>query len=628
MVPTNTLASVPPVVLSGQLASVIERGVPCDYSIAGIPFRVKPSQQDPILWDLRSSEKEQFDSSGQAGENSFGDWWLRSQSTFHGGQGQKYLDSNARDDEISRTRYLDSVGVFPHEAGQLTIAGQLTSTAAGRKLAEQVTWSAVDKLAVASNSTNQVYVSTLPALSGTTTVTLGASGIPTAMTGDGVNLYVAIADKIYRINSAGTATLIHSTDIPFSGPVAIGFAKQRLILCIANQVFELDPNPPSPPVTTHTVHYTNPSTDYVYTAVAEGPNGIYLSGYSGTKSDVSSMSVTEVGGTIVLGPPVVQLRLPPRELVQDIFFYVGSLFALATTNGARVGSFTPYGQPQLGSLLMEGTSTKSLTGDGTLIYVGAQDSVWWIDLATPTDQVGGYSHAKLAAGVGNTTSDKVHAVEVYQGLVFGCTDDGRLITQPSYAPATTATLTTSWSRFGTTEPKRLHYVTVEGDFPEVAGIDSVLSVVVENAEGETVSFNVAGGGDNFEFSCQGLAASQAFRLYFTMHDNSTGHGVLLRSWQMKALPTPARFPEVTLPLMCFDLEEAMGEEPIGYPGFSKDRLLALLEFARRSDQVTVQDKAFNVNYQAMVSRIQFRQDVGPGVTGKTGGILNVVLKQV
>lgn len=623
----NTPAVRVPVVLSGQLMSVIERGVPSDYTIAGIPFRVKPDQQDPLLWDLRSSEKEQFDSSGEAGENSFGDWWLRSQSTFHGGQGQKYLDSGSRDEDVSRTRFETSNAAYPHEPGQLTIAGQLTSTAAGRKLAEQVTWSAVDKLAIASNSTNQIYVSTLPGMTGSSTIPLGASGIPAAMTSDGENLYVAIADKIYRVNAAGTATLIHSTDIPFSGPVALGFAKQRLILCIANKVWELDPNPAAPPTTAHTAHYTNPSTGYVYTSVSEGPNGIYLSGYSGTKSDVSSMSVTEVAGTIVLGPPVVQLRTPPRELVMDVFFYVGSLFALATTNGARVGSFTPYGQPQLGSLLMEGTSARSLTGDGTLIYVGAQNSVWWIDLASPTDQVGGYAHAMMCDGIGNTSTDKMHAIEVFNGLVFGCTDDGRLISQPTYAPGT-ATLITSWSRFGTTEPKRLHYVSIEGELPAVAGIDNVLSVVVENAEGETVTFNIAGGGDNFEFSCQGLSASQAFRLHFTLRDNSTGHGVLLRSWQLKALPTPARFPEVTLPLMCNDEETAMNQEPVGYLGFAKDRLLALLEYARRSDQVTVSDTAFGINYQAMVSRVQFRQDVGPGSTGKSGGVLNVILKQV
>lgn len=621
---TPTLASLVPVVFSSQLQAVIDRDVPCDYAINGIPFRIKPDQQDPLVHDLRSSEKEQFDNSQQAGENSFGDWWLRSQGSFHGGQGQKYLDSS--DPEIARIRFLESTAVYPHEPGQLTIAGQLTSTPTGRKLAEQVAWANVDKLAVASNSTNQVYVSTLPGLTGTTTVTLGASGIPTAMTSDGENLYVAIADRIYRINSAGTAT--HIYDAVFTGPVAMGFAKQRLIVCIANSVYELDPNPLTPPDPLPAAHYVNPSTGYIYTSVSEGPNGIYLSGYSGPKSDVSMMSVAESAGSIVLGPPVVQLRTPPRERIMDVFFYVGSLFALATTNGARVGSFTPYGQPQMGSLLMEGTPARSLTGDGTLIYVGAQDSVWWIDLSTPTDNVGGFAHAKMASGVGSSTTDYVHAIEVYQGLVYGCTDDGRLISQPSYAPAAEATLTTSWSRFSTTEPKRLHYVSVEGDFPVVAGIDNILSVTVENAEGDTVTFGVAGGASNFEFSCQGLDASQAFRLHFTLRDSDTGHGVLLRSWQMKARPTPPRFPEVTLPLMCNDEEAGVTQEPVGYHGFAKDRLLSLLEFARRSDQVTVQDRILGINYQAELSRVQFRQDVGLGDNGKFGGVLNVVLKQV
>lgn len=621
----NTPATTLPVVFSGLLQSVVDRSVPCDFSIANIPFRASPSQQDPLLWDLRSSEKEQFDSSQQAGENSFGDWWLRSQSSFHGGAGQKYLDSSSP--EVARIRFDTSTAAFPHEAGELTIAGQLTSTAAGRHLCEQVEWSAVQKLAVASNSTNQIYVSTLPGLTGSVTVTLGASGIPTAMTTDGENLFVAINDRVYRVEAGGAATLIHSTDLTFSGPVALGFAKQRLILCIGNEVFELDPDPPAPPVVSHTPHYINPSTGYVYTAIAEGPNGIYLSGYSGTKSDVSSMSVTESGGTIVLGPPVVQLRMPPRERVMDVFFYVGSLFALATSNGARVGSFTPYGQPQMGALLMEGTPTQSLTGDGSLIYVGAQDSVWWIDLATATDQVGGYAYAQMATGIGSTATDAMSDIEVHEGLVFGTTAAGRLISQPSYAPGT-ATLTTSWSRFGTTEPKRPHYVTIEGEFPAVAGIDNVVSVVVENAEGATVEFGIAGGSDNFEFSCQGLAPSQAFRLHFTLRDNDTGHGVLLRSWQLKAKPTPTRFPEVTLPLMCNDLEQAERAEPIGYRGFARDRLLALLEFARRSDQVTVRDKLLGISYQAEITRAQFRQDVGLGAEGTFGGVLNVVLKQV
>lgn len=623
MPPTNTPANTPPLVLSGQLTALISAGVQHDIMIAGVPFRVKPSQEDPLLWDMRSSEKEQFDSSQQAGENSFGDWWLRSQGSFHGGAGQKYLDSG--DPDIARIRFDTSTAAYPHEAGQLTIGGQYTSTASGRGLCKQVEWSTAPKLVTASTSTNAVYVQDLPGLGGATTITLGASGTPVAMATDGTNVYVAIADKIYRINSSGVATNTHT--ITFTGPVALGFAKQRLILCVANKVYELDPNPAVPPVAVGAAHYTNPSTAYIYTSVSEGPNGIYLSGYSGAASDVASMSVTESAGTVVLGPPVVQLRMPPRERVNDVFFYLGSLFALATSNGARVGSFTPYGQPQMGSLLIKGTPCQALSADGSLIYVGGTDSVWWIDLATATDQSGGFAYSRAGTGMGATTSDTFTDLEVYNGLVYGTTAAGRLVSQTSYQPGT-ATLTTSWSRFGTTEPKRLHYITVEGDFPTIVGVDTVLTVQVETAEGQTVTFNVAGGAGNLEFSTQGLEPSQAFRLTFTLRDTGSGNGVQLRSWQMKARPTPTRFPEVTLPLMCWDEENAEGQEPIGYAGYCADRLLAILSLAGTSQQVTVQDKLLGINYQAEIERAQFRQDVGPGVNDRFGGILNVILKQV
>jgi len=624
-VATNTLPPTVPVVLSGQLLALIEQGrTQPDVVIGGIPFRVDPSQEDPLLYDLRTSEKEQFDSSQQAGENSFGDWWLRSQSSFHGGAGQRYIDSG--DPDVSRIRFDTSSAAYPHVPGELGIAGQFTSAALGRGLCEQVTWASTPKLVTASTSANQIFAATLPGLTGSTTITLGASGVPTAMTTDGVNVYVAIADKIYRVNSAGVATNTHT--LTFTGPVTMGFAKQRLIVCVANKVYELDPNPSVPPVAVGAAHYINPSTDYIYTSVSEGPNGIYLSGYSGTRSDVSSMSVAESAGTIVLGPPVVQLRMPPRELVNDVFFYVGSLFALATTNGCRVGSFTPYGQPQMGTLLIKDTPCTSLTGDGTLIYVGARDSVWWIDLSTSIDQVGGYAYACAGTGVGADPSDELTDIEVYVGgLVFATSSAGQLISQPSYAP-NTATLTTSWARFGTTEPKRLHYITVEGDFPVVGGVDSVLTVVVENAEAETVEFNIMGGAKNYEFSCQGLAASQAFRLHFTLRDAGAGNGVLLRSWQMKAKPVPTRFPEVTLPLMCWDRETPIGQPEVGYLGYARDRFLPLQALARRSEQVTVQDRVLGINYQAEVTRAQFRQDVGLSASNKFGGTLNVILKQV
>lgn len=609
----NTLL---PVVLSGQLTEASGTDETADIVIDGIPFLLYPSQEDPYVRQSTEDQREQFDNSREAGENSFGEWWLRSQATFHGGQGQAYLESSGAT-ELTRTRFSSSRYAYVHTPGEVTRAGTVTSAANTRKGSEIVTWSSVQKLITMSTATFQIHVADLPGLTSPTTVSLGATGVPTAMTTDGTNVHVAIADKIYRVNSSGTAT--HTHNLTFSGAVAMGFAKQRLIVTVGNKIYELDPNPGAPPVTVGAAHYTNPATDYVYTSVTEGANGIYLSGYSGTKSELSSMSVTESGSTVVLGPPIVQLRMPPGELINDVFFYVSSFFALATSQGVRVGAFTPYGQPQMGRLLMERIPSYSLTGSGTLIWVGANDSIWWIDLSTPLDGNGGYAHSMYVDGIGSTTTDPVSGLVVYTGgskdLVFGTTTAGRLISQPTWTAAASATITTSWARFDTVEPKRLFYVTVEGDNP-------VGTVVVENACGDSASFMVDGNADRYEYSTTQLPPCQAFRITFTLTAGT------LRSYQLKALPVPRRYKEIVLPLMCFDSEDVVAGELRGYDGFAKDRLLAMETLSENNVRVTVKDNILETSYQAMIRRLQFRQTLNPTRENSLGGILNVVLRLV
>lgn len=616
MTPTNILPGTrPPIVLSGQLAQ-LGPNADGDIIIEGIPFILGPSDQDPYVRESSEDQRDQFDTSREAGENSLGQWWLRSQSTFHGGQGQLYLESSGQS-ELTRTRFYSSRYAYVHTPGQLTRAGTVTSAVGTRKGAKIVVWSGVQKLVTMSTATFQINVASLPGLTSPTTVSLGATGVPTAMTTDGVNVYVAIADKIYRVNSSGTAIQTHN--LTFTGPVSMGFAKQRLIVTVGNKIYELDPNPPAPPVTVGAAFYTNPATDYIYTSVNEGAAGIYLSGYSGTKSELTSMSVTESGASVVLGPPIVQLRMPPGEIINDVFFYISSFFALATSNGVRVGGFTPYGQLQMGRLLMERVPSYSLTGSGTLIWVGSNDSIWWVDLSTPVDANGGYAHSMYADGLGSTTADPVSGLVVYAGandnLVFGTTTAGRLISQPTWTAAPAATLTTAWARFDTVEPKRLFYVTIEGDNP-------TCTVTVETTTGQTLSFMCDGSRARYEFSTATLVPAQAFRLTFTLT------GGTLRSYQLKALPVPQRYKEVVLPLMCFDSEEVMSGEQRGYEGYAQERLQAMETLAETNTRVTVRDNILGISYQAMIRRLQFRQYLNPTRESGLGGILNVILRLV
>lgn len=603
-----------PIVLSGQLTESIQTVTDADWTLAGIPFLLKPTDDNPYVRETSEYQRQQFDNSKEAGENSFGRWWLRSQSTFHGGQGQRFLDGS--DPATARIRFLESNHAFPHDPGELSIAGTVTATAGTRKGAEQATWSGTQRLATMSTSTNQVHVQDLPTLANQQDITLGASGVPAAMCTDGTNVYVAIADSVYRVvpGSPGVATQIHGGDIPFSGgPVVLGFAKQRLILAIGPKVWELDPNPGGPPTLVHTAHYTNPVTGWQYTAVAEGPDGIYVAGFSGPQSHVSRMSVTESAGTVVLGPPIVQLTFPPAETVRDIFFYVSSQFAVATSGGVRVGAFTPYAQLQVGELMV-GQACYTLAGSSTLIWVGAADSIWWVDLATPISGSGAYAHSRMTDGVGSSTSDAVNGLTVLPGehdLVFGTTEAGRLLSQPTFVAAAEASVTTSWARFDTTEPKKLFYLTVEGDEP-------VGEVTIEVISGQTISFDLFGQ-DRLEFSCAALPEAVAFRVTVTLTAGT------VRSYQFKALPTARRFRDLVLPLVLTDLEKTRHGQPMGYPGYAKDRLLALESLAESGAPVAVRDMAQDVSMQAVIRRVQFVQTVSPATANSLGGMVNVTL---
>ncbi|MFD9734419.1 hypothetical protein [Umezawaea sp. NPDC059074] len=629
MLNSNVLpGGVPPIVLSGQITALVESGLAHDFLIDGVPFRLWPDGDNPYLRDIKADQKEQFDTSPEAGEQSFGNWWLRSQGSMHGGAGQKYLDSG--EPQVARIRFESSRYVYPWEPGELTLAGTLSLSNLGRRRAEQVTWSGVQKLALASSTNHQVQIVNLPGMGGSVTVSCGSTGVVQDIATDGASIFVAVNDRVYKIDPTGTATQIAT--LTFSGTVSLGYAKQRLIVSSGPKLYDVDPNglTPSP-----AVKYTHPNASWNYTSIAEGPNAIYLVGRAGPFSDVSSMTITDSGSGITLGTPIVQLQAPRGELFNSIMFYLNDRFVLATSQGIRAGLFTPYGQPQYGALMASGNPTYSIGASGSLVYVGGKNSVWWVDLATQIDNAGRYAYALYADGLnGVDPTDTVTDITVYpdstsgHDLLFGAMASGQVITQTSFTPSTAGTLTTSWFRFGTVEPKQPAYLRIEGTFPVIAGVTNPLTISVESDDGTSVTFPIEGGSPSYEFGLFGLAASQAFRLTVTLRDDAVGHGVQLRSWQMKALPTPRQYRELILPFMCFDSETDYRGKAQGYKGFCWDRLRELETAAEENRVVTVKDKLTSTSFQAVIRRCQFSQTSNPTVKDVVGGRVNLILRLV
>lgn len=96
-----------------------------DVAIAGLPFFMSPLDDSPYRRVTAQYRKNQFDTSREPGEQTLTGWWLRSQSSFHFGQGIKFYEP--AQDESLRFQYTESKGINPWVKGQATLLPSCSS---------------------------------------------------------------------------------------------------------------------------------------------------------------------------------------------------------------------------------------------------------------------------------------------------------------------------------------------------------------------------------------------------------------------------------------------------------------------------------------------------------------------
>jgi hypothetical protein len=90
-----------------------------DIAIAGLPFFLLNSDDAPYRRVTAQYRKQQIDQSREPGEQTLTGWWLRSQSSFHYGQGIKFFEPIQ--DESLRFQYTESKGIDVWTKGQATL---------------------------------------------------------------------------------------------------------------------------------------------------------------------------------------------------------------------------------------------------------------------------------------------------------------------------------------------------------------------------------------------------------------------------------------------------------------------------------------------------------------------------
>ena len=96
-----------------------------DVAIAGLPFFLLNSDDSPYRRVTAQYRKQQIDQSREPGEQTLTGWWLRSQSSFHFGQGIKFFEPIQ--DESLRFQYTESKGIDVWTKGQATLLKSCTA---------------------------------------------------------------------------------------------------------------------------------------------------------------------------------------------------------------------------------------------------------------------------------------------------------------------------------------------------------------------------------------------------------------------------------------------------------------------------------------------------------------------
>lgn len=344
-----------------------------DCAIAGIPFLTAISDERPYQRSTSPFRKQQFDSQRDPGEQSLSTWWLRSQSSFHAGEGILFYDplANPYSTTIASNSYRikESYGVDIWTQGQVTL---LHDTTQGHVTTQQINTNGRTGQHLRSikyGDTNGVllhdgYDIDRISVSGTVEHWVDqAAGQDKVyslcddgkfaywITNDSSTGKLEINKKLLTAASTTAPTPIATASAIAVTNAVIDYVKQRLVFTANNFVYEM---PSSATAFNQAVLvYTHPSTSFVFSSITESGTAIYIAGYEGIKSSIFKFSLDSTTGAMpTLTSAITAAEMPVGEIINKIYEYLGYMM-IGTNKGIRVASIGTDGSLTYGPLIVE-----------------------------------------------------------------------------------------------------------------------------------------------------------------------------------------------------------------------------------------------------------------------------------
>jgi hypothetical protein len=605
-----------------------------DIAIAGEPYLLASSDKYPYQRQTATYRKQQFDNSKEIGEQSFEGWWLRSQSSFHLGAGINYLDPYLS--ENVQYRFNDSAGVDVWTPGQVTMLPDTTNVFT---VADNINmFGATDSLDqdcvfVSSNTTL-----TRVAADGTDfTVAYGGSGTTiTSLAQDGLNYYVANDTGIYRgalTGTGATGSIYYQT----GDRTVMGFVKQRLVAAIGPSVYEITTSTGATGPLVADKRYTHPDVDWNWTAVVEGPQAVYASGYRGTNSSIFKFTLSTAGVMPTLTNAVTAADFPDDEHVTALGVYLGTYMLIGTNRGIRVGLIDGNGDISYGPLTYEkadSSHTLSFAFKDRFAYatvtnnIDGKSGLIRIDLSQEIEP-GRYAYAKdLSSGVTGTCRAVAFIGDTGRAA-FAVANSGVYFEHATNKIAT-GFLDTGYIRYATIEKKYFKLIKPRFNSPmfgtcvistkEVDGdVNSIITIA-----GSTPALNT-----DLTTNINTPQEELAFRFTFGRDATDATKGPVFDGYQVKSLPAVNRARQLTIPLLDFDFESDRFGVLTGHEGRAWERLQTLETIEAAGDTVTIQDFTTGEQINGVIEQLSFERTSPPDrrYTG-FGGIVYVSIRTV
>jgi hypothetical protein len=343
-----------------------------DCAIAGIPFLTAISDERLYQRSTSPFRKQQFDSQRDPGEQSLSTWWLRSQSSFHAGEGILFYDplANPYSTTIASNSYRikESYGVDIWTQGQVTL---LHDTTQGHITTHEINTNGrvgQHLRSIVYNGTNGVllhdgYDIDRISVSGTVEHWVNSAAgqdkvyslcddgkFAYWITNDSSTNKLEINKKLLSASSAATSTVVATSATTVTNAV-IDYVKQRLVFAYNNKIYEMPTSANN--FNDSTLVYTHPSTSFVFSSITESGTAVYIAGYEGIKSSIFKFTLNSTTGAMpVLTSAITAAEMPVGEIINKIYEYLGYMM-IGTNKGVRVATIGTDGSLTYGPLIVE-----------------------------------------------------------------------------------------------------------------------------------------------------------------------------------------------------------------------------------------------------------------------------------